>query len=615
MNPRVLELIKNPELFQNQDLDLLNLEIKKYPYIQNIRALYLFGIHKYSPENYQSVLSTTAAYTTDKKILYQFINKKAIIENIEQPVTETKKEPIADVAKKSFPIIPSETPKPVFNEAEKTSEHESKPVYVNGELNRILFEGEEDFLEQDNDVIDLESTLESGSIVTQTSEKEPVKSTEPENTEISTADEPENSEVFTPETVVNENEISGEEVTVDDDSELSFHGIEEFLPETKIETVAKSLETVFEKEETENTETIVNEVEITEEEPVITSPEALSFHGMEDFLPEIKITPNISETESYYVPKPVRNKQEDEMQRLIAEVEAKMKSSKKEKVQEEEIHQNKDVNFFETQSFEISQQTEEISVPQKDEDVEIDQQAISGKKTEDSQKPTEIQSTEAIAKVPSTEKSTWKPMSFSGNTPDSLIDHKKEKQSEGKATPIERISDQPKAVSENEEKNEEKTEDRPVFNLSFFTQKVSVIESEKIEEPADEILSIEEPVTENPDSNIPTFINTWQKWLKIDRKIDEGDENIPISKEKVIEDFIVKEPKISKLKEESDFVVKEKGDNISHLMTETLANLYTEQKLYSKAIKAYQILTEKHPDKKEYFENKINQIRELRQNK
>ena len=30
MNARILELIKNPELFQAQDLDILNSEIKKH---------------------------------------------------------------------------------------------------------------------------------------------------------------------------------------------------------------------------------------------------------------------------------------------------------------------------------------------------------------------------------------------------------------------------------------------------------------------------------------------------------------------------------------------------------------------------------------------------------
>ena len=62
-------------------------------------------------------------------------------------------------------------------------------------------------------------------------------------------------------------------------------------------------------------------------------------------------------------------------------------------------------------------------------------------------------------------------------------------------------------------------------------------------------------------------------------------------------------------------MIKERNDDISHLMTETLANLYTEQKLYAKAIKAFGILSEKHPDKKPHFDDKIKQIKELRQNK
>ncbi|MNY58180.1 hypothetical protein D3C86_1944870 [compost metagenome] len=58
--------------------------------------------------------------------------------------------------------------------------------------------------------------------------------------------------------------------------------------------------------------------------------------------------------------------------------------------------------------------------------------------------------------------------------------------------------------------------------------------------------------------------------------------------------------------------MKEKTDDISHLMTETLANLYIEQKLYTKAINAFLVLAKKHPNKKEYFENKIQEIKDNR---
>lgn len=47
-------------------------------------------------------------------------------------------------------------------------------------------------------------------------------------------------------------------------------------------------------------------------------------------------------------------------------------------------------------------------------------------------------------------------------------------------------------------------------------------------------------------------------------------------------------------------------------MTETLANLYIEQKLYTKAINAFQVLVNKHPDRKEYFENRIQEIKDNR---
>ncbi|WP_315052802.1 hypothetical protein [Chryseobacterium indoltheticum] len=53
MNARVLELLKNPKNIQSEDLHLLKEEINSFPYIQNIRALHLYGIHLFDKENYQ----------------------------------------------------------------------------------------------------------------------------------------------------------------------------------------------------------------------------------------------------------------------------------------------------------------------------------------------------------------------------------------------------------------------------------------------------------------------------------------------------------------------------------------------------------------------------------
>lgn len=164
---------------------------------------------------------------------------------------------------------------------------------------------------------------------------------------------------------------------------------------------------------------------------------------------------------------------------------------------------------------------------------------------------------------------------------------------------------------------EQKDDEAPVMNVSFFSSDISSWSAEKsqpVSEPdaKEEIKEIPEKEVKTQsdiDSNVPGFINTWQSWLKIDREeeeepVEEKKEIIEI-KNKVIETFIENNPKISQLKEESAYVIKERNDDISHLMTETLATLYFEQKLYTKAIKAFEILIKKTPEKKAYFEEKF----------
>ena len=76
MNARVLELIQRPENISAEDISVLQSEIDKFPYMQSIRTLHLSAIHQFNTENYHKELTKTAAYTTDKKILYHFINFK-----------------------------------------------------------------------------------------------------------------------------------------------------------------------------------------------------------------------------------------------------------------------------------------------------------------------------------------------------------------------------------------------------------------------------------------------------------------------------------------------------------------------------------------------------------
>ena len=613
MNARILKLIKNPEVIQNQDLDLLNSEINKHPYLQNIRALHLIATHQFNIENYQKELSLTAAYTTDKKILYQLINKKT--ENIS--VNETAPEPVIEI-----PKIKVESTSSVFEEIKIEPKPTAKPVLVEGVLNRILFEGEEDFLERETAKIDLESTLESGQIVTQKISKE--ENSNAEN-EFSEATKKTDSQIIISEEIINE--IEKLEEIAGNISEVSFHETQEFLQEVQIDTnkndshqkiIVKSVDnedanhlkdsSEIKDDVNKSPEITINETEVGQQEEIIENPSEISFHGSEEFLPEVKIKSNSSESTSYKLPQPKLSKQEEEMQQLIAAVEAKMKASKKEITKETDITENSDINFSRTQEFKI-EGSNKVEITDQIPEKEIEKE-VSSKTEEIDEKTSDfIQKTVEIEQIePKSENSSWKPMQLSIPTPDALIEKKVERNTENlisKEKIAENITNQ-------------KSEERPVFNVSFFTPQVSSIETKKEEPIAPEFESKEKIQDVNAESNIPVFINTWQNWLKIERKEEVSEQKSLVSKEEVknnvIEKFIEKEPKISKLKEESDFIVKEKSTNISHLMTETLANLYVEQKLYAKAIKAYEVLIEKHPQKEERFNEKIQEIKDLRKN-
>lgn len=661
MNPRVLELIKNPKKIQLEDLGLLKEEIHTFPYIQNIRALHLYGVHLYEKENYQKELSTTAAYTTDKKILYQLINGK-IRQEVKPEIGEAKK-PSKTIEKpaqytpksKTFPIKrEEETALEKSSEEQKIvcavpASQEIKHIYVNGERNRILFEGEENFLdEKKSEEIDLESTLESGTLVIQKTVPAAEKPARESQAEIQAEIEETAGEDFTPETIIHEDQISSEteKEEINDEERTGFHEEAPLLPEENNEegSYQEPISTELQVEET----VILSEEKLPVEE--ITDAE-VSFHGSDAFMPDVKIHANsgkISETAE--ISQPNVNKHEEEMRRLIEEVEKKMKEAKpvsqEEKVETESVEDH-EISFAETQSFHFWSTSE-------DKPEEIKEESVQEVNVEEQQSVTEEikEEEEKEEEVPQVQ-SAWKPMSVETVMPDSLISKSADTPtSEIKAPIVEKIPEpeiviieEPQASenavavtetareevlpiaeeTETAESSEEEIadtemakDDAPVMNVSFFGTDISTLKVEEKQQDNKEESAgkVQEATMKNTtqipaDSNVPGFINTWQSWLKIGRTEETAKEKSEI-KEKAIETFIEKNPRISQLKEDSSYVVKEKNDDISHLMTETLANLYFEQKLYTKAIKAFEILIRKSPEKKAYFESKIKDIKDFR---
>ncbi|MGO4770704.1 tetratricopeptide repeat protein [Flavobacterium sp. W22_SRS_FK3] len=110
--------------------------------------------------------------------------------------------------------------------------------------------------------------------------------------------------------------------------------------------------------------------------------------------------------------------------------------------------------------------------------------------------------------------------------------------------------------------------------------------------------------------------------VKTEAKVYNVVENEMLDEEKkkkleIINKFIETNPKIPPIKQtpiipaiQSDSY---KEDN-SYLMTETLARVYLEQKKYTKAIQAYEILILKYPEKITFFADRISDIKILQQN-
>jgi len=101
------------------------------------------------------------------------------------------------------------------------------------------------------------------------------------------------------------------------------------------------------------------------------------------------------------------------------------------------------------------------------------------------------------------------------------------------------------------------------------------------------------------------------KSVNFDEIIDSKSKNIEL-----IDKFIESKAKItrSNLHAETTPIVVE-VQYTSHLMTETLAKVYLEQKKYDKAIKSYKILILKYPEKSIFFADRIKNIKDLQQNK
>lgn len=562
MNARVLELLQRPENISKEDISLLQNEISKFPYMQSIRTLHLSAIFNFDAENYQKELTKTAAYTTDKKILYTFINKKK--EEEKKELTKFKK----------IVLVKTE------NEVEKTIE---KPVNIVEVPEQNITENSSENLTETVEKIEAEKPVVTHpkSVVGDTELEAPIL--DKKENEFEVLKELEILEI--------ENQLLEQEKSEQEQEKIAFKTREEDLNFSK-ETVLEHIDQSDDKEITS------------------VKPSDISFNGFESFLPNVKFTvPSTPKEEPKSEPKA-------EISATIIEEKPTEEETKPAEIPSEKTPE---LNISEPEKTEIIEENTEIIEENTEMTIEKEEPQVINT-------PILTEEKEEIVEEVHTD---WKPMNFVMNPLDSMIQKPAVSQPKATEKPVEvkpeiATTEEKKMVEEvapielkNEVLEEVKIEEKPIeksiLNTSFLKANVQEKPVQAIENQAEKVSA------EENNSNVLGFVNTWQSWLKIDRSGIKTPENIPVKviekKAEIIDKFIEENPKISQLKEEVNFVVKEKNDDISHLMTETLAKLYTEQRLYTKAIKAYEILQNKHPERAEDFKAKIQEIKDLKQGK
>lgn len=74
-------LLQHPEAINHEKTEAIRSIVETYPYFQAARAIHLKGLKNQGSLEYNQALKTTAAYTTDRSILFDFITSEHFIQN------------------------------------------------------------------------------------------------------------------------------------------------------------------------------------------------------------------------------------------------------------------------------------------------------------------------------------------------------------------------------------------------------------------------------------------------------------------------------------------------------------------------------------------------------
>ena len=654
METRIIDLIKNPETLRVEDLSLLETEIEKFPYMQSLRAIYLLGVHRFYNEHFPKELAKTAAYTTDKRILYNLINK-------------TNENMAAALAASPFPFktdLATKTP--------KIQEVKTEVIPAPAEIK----------IEEKTDLVTEKQSVEISEPVSfveenKNEEAQALNNETPSIPDVSPIEEPQ-ADILSPEkTETEKTELTAAEYIAAEMAKLKSGAATEEPTIAEKEENIETTETIEIISEAEKEEILVEEVkaeeiwpiEIVEEKEVEVEVEIEAEVETEPVVEEEErfSAEELASPDTFNLRKPkettidfYNRKQTGFVEEIPAQKENIYSSEKpiSEKPAEKEEEKETNISFYaqkqaesieespaQKEDFYSAKTTSESSTENEERETTIDfyarkqtsfvEETPAQKEDFYSAKTTSESSAEKEKRETTIDFYARKQTSFVEETPaqkEDFYSAKTTSESSAEKEKRETTIDFYASKKANSDAQEEQTSYSPVniYQKQIDTEKeatevsknlvqeenISTTEeaanSEKPEPKAEiETEKVSEVVKPTSNSNVTSFISTWKSWLKIDRSeiVTPSEQD---KKAAIIDKFIENNPKISPIKEDVDFIVKEKSNDISHLMTETLAQLYVEQKLYTKSIQAYKILQEKHPEKTEEFEERIEEIKKSR---
>ncbi|WP_394772628.1 hypothetical protein [Flavobacterium sp.] len=519
-------LMNKPDAITEKQADALGSVLNEFPYFQSARALRLKGLYSQNSFKYNYALKVTAAHTSDRAVLFDFITSEDFT-SIQSEYYDQKLRDLLEIK-----VVDSEVIS--FSEIKKTTETRIDPIeqsILNSirEATNVTFEEPVKTIDKPGVPLNEQSILNSFEQAPPASFEEPLKI----------------------------EELKIEPITED----LILDSFKEVIPNTFEESV-KIEETIIEPvSEQEILDTFKEVTSTNVEEPAKTEEKPIDLNIEQSILNSIIEATNITFVET-----------------------TKIEEQKTEPIVEEPIITPKETmpTFFE--------EIVDDEIPE----IRID--------------PIEKSILNSIEE--STNLTFEEPL-----TPE-----------EPKEIEL------PEVVKTAEENLKIEEATTLTFEKSIIAETPKEIEVPEAVKIAEENLEIGKPLDFSVNEK-----HSFQEWLQLARTepIDrtEGPEEakkkadpqveaeIIVDEKKkkaeIINKFIETNPKISPIKQTAIVPAVQfdlnKEDN-SYLMTETLARVYLEQKKYTKAIQAYEILILKYPEKISFFADRISDIKILQQN-